>query len=160
MSRSYDITSHPRLPRGFSRAQLMLMLTYLPAFITMVFRGMPGVWKSQHRLMLCWIIVMQALYLGRKTLEELTRWSPTAVTSWRLRRLLKAAYWSSHVRVAWLANDVIATLPPPENGILFEMGDSSHVPQRGAKAPTAQRGRKSKYLPWFFGIRQQFPDSI
>jgi hypothetical protein len=68
----------------------MIMLTYLPAFITLVFREMPGVWKSQHRLMLCWVIVMQALYPGRKTLEELERWSPTAITSWRLRRLLKA----------------------------------------------------------------------
>lgn len=131
----------------------MIMLTYLPAFITIVFRGMPGVWKSQPRLMLCWVIVMQALYPGRKTLEELTRWSPAAVTSWRLRRLLKAGYWSIHVLVEWLANDVIASLPAPENGVLFEIGDSSHVPKRGAKTPTAQKSRKSKSHPWFFGIR-------
>ena len=131
----------------------MIMLTYLPAFITIVFRGMPGVWKSQHRLMLCWVIVMQALYPGRKTLEELSRWSPAAVTSWRLRRLLKAGYWSIHVLVEWLANDVIASWPAPQNGVLFEIGDSSHVPKRGAKTPTAQKSRKSKYHPWFFGIR-------
>jgi hypothetical protein len=56
----------------------MIILTHLPAFITIV----------HHRLLLCWVIVMQALYPGRKTLEELARWSPTAVTSWRLRRLL------------------------------------------------------------------------
>ena len=131
----------------------MIILTYLPAFITTVFHGMPGVWKSQHRLLLCWVIVMQALYPGRKTLEELARWSPTAITSWRLRRLLKASYWSIHVLVEWLATDVIRTLPPPENGILFEIGDGSQVPKRGAKAPTAQKGRKSKYHPWFFGIK-------
>jgi hypothetical protein len=85
--------------------------------------------------------------------EELTPWSPTAVTSWRLRRLLKAGYWSIHVLVKWLANDVIAALPPPENGVLFEIGDSSHVPKRGSKTPTAQKSRKSQYHPWFFGIR-------
>jgi hypothetical protein len=62
----------------------MIILTYLPAFITIVFRGMPSVWKSQHRLMLCWVIVMQALYPGRKTLEGLARWSPASITSWRL----------------------------------------------------------------------------
>jgi hypothetical protein len=153
MSRSYDITTHPRLPRGFARAPIMLLLTYLPAFITLVFRDRPGVWKSQHRLMRCWVVVMQALYPGRKPLEDLSRWSPAAVTSWRLRRLLKASYWSIHVLVAWLANDVIATLPPPENGVLCEIGDSSHVLKRGGKAPTAQRSRKSKGHPWFFGIR-------
>ena len=131
----------------------MIILTYLPAFIATVFHGMPGVWKSQHRLLLCWVIVMQALYPGRKTLEELARWSPSAITSWRLRRLLKASYWSIHVLVEWLANDVIRTLPPPENGILFEIGDGSHVPKRGAQAPTAQKGRKGKSHPWFFGIR-------
>jgi Transposase DDE domain len=131
----------------------MIILTYLPAFITIVFRDMPGVWKSQHRLLLCWVVVMHALYPGRKTLEEVARWSPQAITAWRLRRLLKASYWCVHVLITWLASDVIRTLPPPEDGILFEIGDGSHVPKRGAKNPTAQKGRKSKYHPWFFGIR-------
>jgi hypothetical protein len=99
----------------------MIILTYLPAFITIVFRDMPGVWKSQHRLLLCWVVVMQALYPGRKTLEEVARWSPQAITAWRLRRLLKASYWCVHVLITWLASDVIGTLPPPEDGILFEM---------------------------------------
>jgi hypothetical protein len=131
----------------------MITLTYLPAFITTIFRGMPGMWKCQHRLFLCWIIVMQARYPGRKTLEELARWSPKAITAWRLRRLLAASYWCVHVRTEWLASDVIHTLPPPPDGILFEIGDGNHVPERGAKNPTAQKGRKSKYHPWFFGIR-------
>ncbi len=131
----------------------MIILTYLPAFITIVFRDMPGVWKNQHRLMLCWVVIMQALYPGRKTLEEVVRWSPQAITAWRLRRLLKANYWCVHVLITWLASDVISTLPPPEDGILFEIGDGSHVPKRGAKNPAAQKGRKSKYHPWFFGIR-------
>jgi hypothetical protein len=51
----------------------MIILTYLPSFISMVFQGMPGVWNSQHRLLLYWLIVLQALYPGRKTLAELTR---------------------------------------------------------------------------------------
>jgi len=38
---------------------------YLPAFITAVFHGMPGVWKGQHRLVLCWLIMMQAVYPGQ-----------------------------------------------------------------------------------------------
>jgi hypothetical protein len=69
----------------------MLILTYLPAFITTVFQGMPGTWKGQHRLILCWLIVMQAIYPGRKTFHELARWSPRQITEWRFRRLLKAS---------------------------------------------------------------------
>src|ERR687894_232127 len=149
MSRSYDITSHPRLPRGFARAQIMLMLTYLPAFITLVFRDMPGVWKSQHRLMLCWVVVMQALYPGRKTLEDLSRWSPAAITSWRLRRLLKASYWSIHVLVEWLANDVIATLPLPKTVSCLKLATAVTSPNAVPKRPRLKEVAKASTIPGF-----------
>jgi len=67
----------------------MVAVTYLPLFVTVLFRTMPGIWKSRHRLILCWLVFMQALYPGRKTLEELARWTPAAITAWRFRRLLK-----------------------------------------------------------------------
>jgi hypothetical protein len=79
----------------------MVTITYLPLFITCLLRGMPGVWKGRHRLILCWLIVMQALFPGRKTVEELARWTPASITVWRLRRVLKAAYWDIHLLVAW-----------------------------------------------------------
>jgi hypothetical protein len=131
----------------------MLILTYLPAFITAVFQGMPGVWKSQHRLLLCWLIVLQAVYPGRKTLEEMHRWSPPIITPWRFRRLLTATYWSIHLLIEWLADDVIQTLPAPADGILYLIGDGSHKDKRGAKNPVAQKGRISQHHPWFFGVR-------
>lgn len=68
----------------------MIPVTYLPAFLMAPFQGMPGVWKSRHRLMVCWLMVMQALFPGRKTLTELARWTPGEVTVWRWRRVLKA----------------------------------------------------------------------
>jgi hypothetical protein len=55
--------------------------------------------------------------------------------------------------VSWMAQDLIATLPPPSNGILHLIGDGSQADKRGAKNPVAQKGRKSKHHPWFFGIR-------
>src|SRR3989442_2332059 len=71
----------------------MITVTYLPLLVTILFRGMPGIWKSRHRLILCWLVFMQALYPGRKTLEELSRWTPAAITVWRFRRLVKARHW-------------------------------------------------------------------
>src|SRR2546428_13776414 len=59
----------------------MITVTYLPLLVTLLFRGMPGIWKSRHRLILCWLVCMQALYPGRKTLEELARWTPAQVTT-------------------------------------------------------------------------------
>jgi len=73
----------------------MVKITYLPVFVTLLFRGMPGTWKDRHRLMLSWLIVIQALFPGRKTVAELARWTPLEITALRFRRLLKAAYCMS-----------------------------------------------------------------
>ena len=96
---------------------------------------------------------MQAVSPGRKTLAEMARWTPAALTAWRFGRLLKAAYWHVHLLVSWLAQDLVATLPVPANGILYLFGDGSHADKRGAKNPVAQKGRISQYHPWFFGLR-------
>jgi hypothetical protein len=131
----------------------MVKITYLPVFVTLLFRGMPGIWKDRHRLMLSWLIVIQALFPGRKTVAELARWTPLEITALRFRRLLKAAYWDVHVLVAWWAQQAMTVLPPPEDGGLTLTGDGSDKSKRGKKNPLVQKGRKSQHDPWFFGIR-------
>src|SRR6266545_3204148 len=128
-------------------------VTSLPLFVTILLRGMPGIWQSRHRLILCWLVFMQALYPGRKTLEELARWTPAQVTVWRFRRLLKASYWHVHLLVEWWAQEALATLPPPSDGTLSLVGDGSEKPKRGTQNPLAQKGRKSEHHPWFFAMR-------
>jgi hypothetical protein len=132
---------------------MLMAFTYLPGFVTLVFRGMPTVWRSRHRLLLCWLVFMQAVHPGRHTLEEMARWTPAAITSWRFGRLLKAAYWNVHLIVSWLAQDLMAALPPPTTGVLYLFGDGSHADKRGTKNPVAQKGRNHKQHPWFFGLR-------
>lgn len=131
----------------------MIQLTYLPAFVRAGFRGMPGVWKSRHDLLLCWLIFLQVVFPGPKKLKEQARWSPAFITEWRFRRLLKATYWSIQVLVTWFAYEAIKTFPAPEDGILYLIGDGSEKPKRGKKHPVAQKGRKSNRHPYFFGIR-------
>ena len=131
----------------------MVTVPYLPLFVTLLFRGMPGMWKGRHRLILGWLIVMQALFPGRKTLEELARWTPAAITVWRFRRVLKAAYWDIHLLVAWWVAEALQTLPPPKDGTRSLVGDGSVKPKRGTQNPLTQKGRKSEHQPWFFGIR-------
>src|SRR5881397_1570042 len=90
---------------------MLIAFTSLPGFVTLVLRGMPTVWRGRHRLIFCWLIFMQAVHPGRKTLEEMARWTPATITAWRFGRLLKAAYWNVHLLVSWLAQDLMATLP-------------------------------------------------
>jgi hypothetical protein len=55
---------------ALERARRMrIVFTSLPGFVTIVLRGMPNVWRGRHRLLLCWLIFMQAVSPGRKTLE-------------------------------------------------------------------------------------------
>ncbi len=131
----------------------MLVLTHIPRFVYALFCSMPGMWKSRHRLLLCWLILLQSVFPGRKTLKELSRWAPSRITDWRFRRLLKAGYWSIHLLLTWWAQEVLAGFPPPADGTLYLWGDGSEAPKRGKKNPVAQKGRKSKHHPWFFGLR-------
>ena len=75
------------------------------------------------------------------------------MTVWRFRRLLKAAYWDVHLLVEWWVQEALNTLPPPQDGTFFLVGDGSEKPKRGTQNPLAQKGRKSEHHPWFFGIR-------
>jgi hypothetical protein len=132
---------------------MLIAFTSLPDFVTMVLRGMPLVWPGRHRLIFCWLIFLQAVHPGRKTLEEMARWTPATITAWRFGRLLKATYWNVHLIVSWLAHDLLMTLPAPPNGILYLFGDGSHADKRGTKNPVVQKGRISQHHPWFFGLR-------
>jgi hypothetical protein len=67
---------------------MMMAFTYLPGFVTVVFRGLPTVWRGRHRLIFCWLVFMQAVHPGRHTLEEMARWTPATITAWRFGRLL------------------------------------------------------------------------
>jgi len=132
---------------------MMIAFTSLPGFVTLVFRGMPNVWRGRHRLLLCWLVFLHAVSPGHKTLAEMARWTPAPITAWRFGRLRKAAYWHVQLIVTWLAQDRLATLPPPTNGILSLCGDGRHADQRGTKHPVAQQGRRSQHHFWCFGLR-------
>jgi hypothetical protein len=131
----------------------MMKFSYLPSFVLTLFRGLPGLWKSRHKLMFCWLIVLQAVVPGRKTVKEISRWSPSHIPEWRIRRLLKAGYWSIHLLLVWFAEEAIASFPPPEDGVGYLVGDGGHKEKRGKKNTTVQKGRKNQSQSYFFGIR-------
>src|SRR5215216_5178959 len=138
--------SLPSLERSLP---MLIAYTYLPGCVTMVFRGMPTVWRGRHRLIFCWLIFMQAVSPGRKTLAEMARWTPATLTAWRFGRLLKAASWNVHLLVSWLAQDLVATLPAPANGILYSLAMAA-MPTNGAPRILSHRkGVSASIIPGF-----------
>ena len=85
----------------------------LPWFVIALFKGMPGTWKSRHKLVFCWMILMQTIVPGRKTIKEMSRWSPIHISEWHFRRLLKSAYWSLHLLLYWFSWEAIKAFPYP-----------------------------------------------
>jgi hypothetical protein len=88
-----------------------------------------------------------------ENLRRTGRWTPGAITVWRFRRVLKAAYWDVQLLVRWWVEAALQPLPPPKDGTLYLVGDGRVKPKRGTKKPLAQRGRKSAHQPWCFGMR-------
>jgi hypothetical protein len=131
----------------------MIKMSYLPFFVRYIFKGMPGVWKGRHLLIFYWLVFMQIVVPGRKTLKEISRYTPLHIPEWRLRRMLKATYWTIEIVITWFAMETMKCFPPPKDGIIYLVGDSSHKDKRGDNNPVVQKGRKNKYAPWFFGIR-------
>jgi hypothetical protein len=119
----------------------------------MVFRGMPTVWRGRPRLILCWLLFMQAVSPGRTPLAEMARWTPAPITAWRFGRVRQAAYGNGPLLVRWLAQDLMATWPAPAHGILYRFGDGSHADKGGPKHPVVHTGRIRQPHPWFFGLR-------
>jgi hypothetical protein len=131
----------------------VIKLTFLPPVVRAMFKAVPGIWKARHLLVLQWLVLMQAVYPGKKTLKELSRYCPSRVPEWRMRRLLKASYWSVHLLVSYFAREVMDALPEPGDRALYLAADGSHKDKRGKKNPVAQKGRESDKKPFFFGIR-------
>jgi hypothetical protein len=127
--------------------------TRLPPAIRILFKGMPGVWRHRHQLIFCWLIVMQIVTSGPRTLAGLSQSAPGFITAWRFRRLLSAGYWSLKVLLHWFAEEAIKSLPAPENHVLYVIVDGSKKDKRGLKNPAAQKGRLNEHHSWFFGIK-------
>jgi len=131
----------------------MIKISHIPFYVRYIFKGMPGIWKGRHLLIFYWLVFLQATVPGKKTLKELSHWSPFHVPEWRFRRLLKAGYWTIEIIISWFAMEVMNSFPPPKDGIIYLVGDSSHKNKRGKNNPVVQKGRESNNKPWFFGIR-------
>jgi hypothetical protein len=126
---------------------MMIAFTYLPGFVIMIFRGMPTVWRGRHRLLLCGLVFMHAVSPGCKTLAEMARWTPAAITAWRFGRLLKAAYWHVHLPVRWLARDILTALPPPPIVCCLCLATAATPTNATPSIPWRRKGASASLMP-------------
>jgi hypothetical protein len=130
----------------------MIRMTRLPEEVTRLLTPLKPYFSYRHYLVFCWLLVAHLVYFGKATVQGLARYTPTHIAAWHLRRLLAAGRWQSTRVLAWLVSEALAVFPPPKDGILYMVIDSTLKGKRGKKNPLAKKGRLNEYTPFTFGL--------
>lgn len=130
----------------------MLPFTWLPKHVSNWRQVLRPMCRHRHHLVFCWLLVCQAIYQEKATLKGLARLTRRHIAAWHFRRLLTATYWNWRVLLWWFADQVIATLPPPQDGVCSLVVDSTLKEKTGQKHPLAKTGRLNEYAPYIFGL--------
>ena len=130
----------------------MIRMTRLPEEVTRLLAPLKPYFSYRHYLVFCWLLVAHLLCFGKATIQGLAQYTPTHVAAWHLRRLLAAGRWQWEQVLHWLVSEALAAFPPPKDGILYLVVDSTLKGKRGKKNPLAKKGRLNEYAPFTFGL--------
>jgi hypothetical protein len=130
-----------------------MSLTCLPHRVTQCLGVLKPCFRYRHHLIFCWLLVLHLIYGQRANVQALARHGPTHLAYQHYRRLLCAAYWCSKTLLWWFAEQVMRAFPPPDDGLLYLIADSTLKGKRGAKHPVAYKTRLSQPHPYVFGFR-------
>jgi hypothetical protein len=106
----------------------------------------------RHYLVFCWLLVAHLLCFGKATVQGLARYTPTPVAAWHLRRLLAAGRWPWARVLEWLVSETLAAFPPPKDGVLYLVVDSTLKGKRTQQNPLVKQSRLNEYAPYTFGL--------
>ena len=130
----------------------MIRMTRLPEEVTRLLTPLKPYFSYRHYLVFCWLLVAHLVCFGKATVQGLARYTPTHVAAWHLRRLLAAGRWQWEQVLHWLVSEALAAFPPPKDGVLYLVVDSTLKGKRGKKNPLAKKGRLNEYAPFTFGL--------
>ena len=130
----------------------MIRMTRLPEEVTRLLTPLKPYFSYRHYLVFCWLLVAHLVCFGKATVQGLARYTPTHIAAWHLRRLLAAGRWQWEQVLHWLVSEALAAFPPPKDGVLSLVVDSTLKGKRGKKNPLAKKGRLNEYAPFTFGL--------
>jgi hypothetical protein len=130
----------------------MLRLTRLPEEVARLLAPLKPYFSYRHYLVFCWLLVAHLVCFEKATLQGLARYIPRHVTAWHLRRLVAAGRWRWARVLEWLVSQALAAFPPPRDGVLYLVVDSTLKGKRTKKNPLAKKSRLNEYAPYTFGL--------
>jgi hypothetical protein len=99
-----------------------------------------------------WLLVAIIRDPGAGTLKGLSSYLPPPLSYWTLIRMLRSGKWDAQAVMDEMAKKVMRSLPPPSDGKLYLIADTTHKPTRGKKHPLGHVTRQSSSSPHFFGF--------
>jgi hypothetical protein len=130
----------------------MPRMTRLPAAVARLFAPLKPYFRYRHHLVLCWLVVAHLMCFEKATLQALARHTSIRVAAWHWHRLLAAGCWPWTMVLAWLVEQALDAFPPPSDGVLYLVVDSTLKGKRTQKNPWAKSGRLNQYRPYSFGL--------
>jgi hypothetical protein len=108
--------------------------------------------QARHFVIFCWLFVAMIRDPGAGTLKGLCPYLPPHLSYWTLIRMLRSGKWDAQAVMNGMAKKVMRSLPPPADGKLYLIGDTTHTPKCGKKHPLGHVTRQSTSSPHFFGF--------
>jgi hypothetical protein len=130
----------------------MIRLTRLPEEVTHLLVPLKPYFSYRPYLVFCGLVVAPLGCGGKAIVQGWARYTPHTVAAWHLRRLLAAGRWHWRRVLDWLVSPALAAFPPPTDGVLYRVVESTLKSKRSQKNPLAQKGRLNEYAPFTYGL--------
>ena len=108
--------------------------------------------QGQHFLVFCWLLIALIRDPGKGTLKGLMSYLPPTLNYWPPLRMIRSGQWDAAAVIEGMATTTLRTLPPPADGVLYLIGDSTLKDKRGRKHPLGHTTRHSEHAPYTFGF--------
>ena len=108
--------------------------------------------QGQHFLVFCWLVIALIRDPGKGTLKGLQAYLPPTLQYWTTLRMVRSGQWDAQAVLTDMATATLRSLPPPADGVLYLIGDSTLKPKRGRKHPVGHITRHSEHDPYLFGF--------
>ena len=130
----------------------MIQITRLPEEVKRFLEPLRARFSYRHFLVFCWLIAAHLVCFEKATCKALGRYTPKHVGWWHLRRLLACGRWPWEEVLYWLVTQALVAFPPPEDGVLYLVVDSTLKGKRTKKNPLVKKGRLNEHAPFTVGL--------